>query len=116
MNPFRLAAWQWADYHRFHQDQGNLRLHYVAVPLFWLGIAMLIATVVVGAWIWAPAGLVLAVLSLVLQGRGHRREAVPPIPFSSPANAIGRLLMEQFVTFPRYVLSGRAGSRPPGER
>jgi hypothetical protein len=46
------------------------------------------------------------VVSLALQGRGHRQEQVPPEPFTSPANAISRLLLEQWVTFPRFVLSG----------
>ena len=110
MNPIRLAAWQWADYDRFHQDRGNLIVHCVAVPLFWAGLVALIVAAVQGSWPWALAGLVAAVVSLAAQGRGHRREANPPIPFSSPGNAVARLLVEQLVTFPRYLLSGRAWS------
>ena len=43
---------------------------------------------------------------LALQGKGHKLERVPPEPFTGPANAIARLLLEQWVTFPRFVLSG----------
>ena len=46
------------------------------------------------------------VLSLALQGRGHRWEPVPPEPFTGPMNAVARLLCEQWITFPRFVLSG----------
>jgi phage terminase small subunit len=42
-----------------------------------------------------------------LQGRGHKLEAAQPEPFSDRKDAIGRLLVEQFITFPRFVLSGR---------
>ena len=111
MNPIRLAAWQWADYDRFHQDRGNFILHCIAVPCFWLGLIALAVGLAVGAWWWAAVGLALVVLSLVAQGRGHRREVTPPIPFSSPGNAVARLLLEQLVTFPRFVLSGRACAR-----
>jgi phage terminase small subunit len=47
------------------------------------------------------------VASLALQGRGHKLEASQPEPFSDRKDAIGRLLVEQFITFPRFLLSGR---------
>jgi hypothetical protein len=46
------------------------------------------------------------VLSIALQGRGHKREAIPPDPFTGPGNAIARIFLEQWVTFPRFLLSG----------
>jgi hypothetical protein len=33
-------------------------------------------------------------------------EANPAVPFSGPGNALSRIFGEQFVTFPRFVLSG----------
>ena len=62
-------------------------------------------------------------LALVLQGRGHRREAEPPTPFAGAADFASRFVVEQWVTFPRFVLSGgwlsnldsanlRRGARP----
>jgi hypothetical protein len=40
------------------------------------------------------------------QGREHGQEAVPPEPYTSPLNAVARILLEQWITFPRFVLSG----------
>ncbi len=54
----------------------------------------------------AAVGGVLAALALAAQGRGHRLETTPPIPFRSPLDAVARLIVEQLVTFPRFVLSG----------
>jgi len=63
------------------------------------------------------------VFALVLQGRGHRREAETPTPFAGAADFASRFVAEQWVTFPRFVLSGgwrsnldaanrRRGARP----
>jgi hypothetical protein len=63
----------------------------------------------------AAASTALAALllltSLVLQG--HRAEQHAPAPFTSPLNPVVRILCEQWLTFPRYVRSGRwaRGSR-----
>jgi uncharacterized membrane protein YGL010W len=111
MTPNQLARWQWADYDQFHQDSGNRAIHGVAVPLVWLGTVGLLVALANGAWPWMLPGAAAVVLGMALQGMGHKREARPPIPFSSPTNAIARLLMEQFFTYPRFVLSGRAFSR-----
>ena len=43
---------------------------------------------------------------LVVQGRGHRLEVKPPLLFLSRGDFAARLFVEQWVTFPRYVLSG----------
>lgn len=107
MNPIELARWQWRDYADFHQDRRSLLLHLVSVPLFWLGL------LAIASWPWhrSGLGLVLGLLAmpaaLALQAIGHRREAHPPKPFTSPVNALARLVTEQLVTFPRYALSGR---------
>ena len=45
-------------------------------------------------------------VALVLQGRGHRREAEAPTPFDGAANFVSRFVVEQWITFPRFVLSG----------
>jgi hypothetical protein len=45
-------------------------------------------------------------LSVALQGRGHRQEPVPPAPFTGPLNAVSRIFLEQWVTFPRFLFSG----------
>lgn len=102
-----LLRWQWDGYPRYHQTRANLLLHVLVVPLFLLGNVALLTGLVAGTWGLALAGLVATVVSVALQGRGHRSEPVPPEPFSSPFNFVARLFLEQWVTFPRFVLSGR---------
>jgi phage terminase small subunit len=101
-----LLAWQWSDYVAKHRDRGNLLIHIVAVPLFQLATLGLIGAVV-GRWGTAAVIAVVAmVAALVLQGRGHRREAEAPTPFDGAADFVSRFVAEQWITFPRFVLSG----------
>jgi hypothetical protein len=101
-----LLRWQWDGYPRYHQSRANLLLHIVVVPLFLAGNVALVAGLVRMSWVLAVAGLVAMIVSVALQGRGHRVEANPPEPFTSPAQAVGRIFFEQWITFPRFVLSG----------
>jgi len=79
-----LHAWQWRGYHHNHRNPTNL-----ALDLGQLAV-----------------GIIALIAGLGLQRQGHRLEAEQPEPFSDHKDAIGRLLVEQFVTFPRFVLSG----------
>jgi len=106
MNFPNLLQWQWNDYASYHQSRANLLIHIVAVPLFWLGTLGLIGSVIEGSRLMAIGSPVLMVVSMILQGRGHAMEENPPVPFSSAANAISRIFLEQWVNFPRFVLSG----------
>ena len=45
-------------------------------------------------------------VALVLQGRGHRNEVEAPTPFGGPVDFVSRFMVEQWITFPRFVLSG----------
>jgi len=101
-----LLAWQWEGYARYHQSRANLLLHIVLVPLFLAGNIALIVGVMRLSWIEALSGIGLMAFSMALQGRGHRIEAVPPVPFSGPANALSRIFLEQWITFPRFLLTG----------
>ena len=76
------------------------------VPLFLAGNTASIVGAIRLDWIEAAVGVASMALSMALQGRGHRRESVPPAPFTGPANAIARIFLEQWITFPRFVLSG----------
>jgi hypothetical protein len=107
MNIAELLRWQWEGYPRYHRSRANLLLHIVAVPAFVLGNAGLIAALIAGAWAFAATSLAAMVVSMALQGRGHKLEAVLPEPFTSPANALSRIFLEQWITFPRFVLSGK---------
>jgi phage terminase small subunit len=103
----RLLAWQWSDYSAKHRDRGNLLLHIVVVPLFQLGTLALIYAAVAGRLGVVVLGVAAMVASIVAQGRGHRRERETPAPFSGTDDVVTRLLVEQWVTFPRFVLSGQ---------
>jgi hypothetical protein len=107
MTVAELLRWQWDGYPRFHRSRANLLLHIVAVPAFVLGNAALVVTVLLGLWAAAAAALAVMALSMAVQGRGHKLEDVPPEPFTGPANALSRVFLEQWVTFPRFVLSGK---------
>jgi hypothetical protein len=98
---------QWADYAETHRSRANLWLHLVVVPVFLLAQALALWALVLGAW-WTLA-LALAAMfgALGLQQRGHAQEARRPAPFASLGQAVLRLWLEQCVTFPRFVISGR---------
>lgn len=100
-----LLAWQWRHYPANHRHKTNLLIHLVTVPLFHLGIAALMLGVFVGV-AFVVGGLVAMATAVVAQGIGHKREAVAPLPFRGPSDALVRILAEQVVTFPRFVTSG----------
>jgi hypothetical protein len=100
-----LLPWQWKLYPDNHVTRRNLVLHIVTVPLFQVGTLLLVASPLLGLG-WALAGLGGMVAAVALQGRGHRLETVPPVPFQGPGDVVARIFVEQWVTFPRFVLSG----------
>jgi hypothetical protein len=101
-----LLARQWQSYANAHSNRTNLVVHALTVPLFMAGTLALPLAAVFGPLL-AASGLFAMILAVAAQGRGHRREAARPVPFRGPIDTIFRLFLEQWVTFPRYVLSGR---------
>lgn len=106
MNTSSLLRAQWEGYARHHQSRPNLLLHIVFVPLFLVGNVAFLVALIERRWLLALVAAALTGLALAAQGRGHREELVPPEPFTSPFNALSRILLEQWVTFPRFLLSG----------
>jgi hypothetical protein len=106
MDPLTLIRWQWEGYPRYHRAKANLLIHIALVPLFLAGNLLLIYALVRRAWPWALAGLAATLFSFAAQGYGHGRESTPSEPFTGPANALGRIFLEQWINFPRFVLSG----------
>jgi len=100
-----LLAWQLREYPKSHRDRRNLLVHAVTVPLFMAGSCALALAVFSGTWLLVVA-LPGMLLPIALQGRTHRLEAVAPIPFRGPVDVAARLFVEQWITFPRFVLSG----------
>jgi hypothetical protein len=101
-----LLAWQWSDYSQKHQHRTNLLLHIVAIPVFMVGTIALvlgILTLSLGAIL---TGAVAWLLALVVEGRGHKMEPETPAPFTGAGNFVSRFFLEQWITFPRFVLTG----------
>ena len=107
MRVIELLRWQWSGYPRYHTRLTNLLLHVVAVPLFEVGTVLVLAGAFKISFPLLVVGAACILLSMIVQGRGHKLEAVPPEPFTGPGNFIGRLLLEQWINFPRFVLSGK---------
>lgn len=101
-----LLTWQWRGYAANHRNPINLILHLIAVPLFILASGVLLSALLQ----LRPLPLILSVFGLLaalaLQAHGHRLEAKTQEPFSDTADAVQRLLLEQFFTFPRFLLNG----------
>lgn len=97
-----------SDYRRNHAHRRNLIIHLIAVPWFFGAIVSLPILVVYGDRSSIAMAILMAIVSLVLQGRGHAMEKEPPQPFSGPLNFLRRWFTEQFVTFPLFVLGGRS--------
>jgi len=102
----QLLAWQWRIYPGNHRHRANLLIHILAVPLFWGGLACLIAAIVGASPWYLVAAAVLIVVAFLLQGVGHKREIQKPEPFLGPDDFVSRFVVEQLITFPRFVLSG----------
>jgi len=100
-----LLRWQWQGYERNHQTRSNLLLHIVFVPLFIAGNVLFVAGLVFLSWWLVFGGAAATLISIALQGRGHKGEPNPPEPFTGAGNAISRIFLEQWITFPRFVFS-----------
>ncbi|MES1200944.1 MAG: terminase [Pseudomonadota bacterium] len=106
MSLARIVSDQIADYPRVHRSHVILRIHLLAVPMFWAGLlALLIAAITLTpSAAWLGAGLLL--LSVLLQRWAHAREPEQPIPFKSPLEFLIRITTENLYVFPRWVLNG----------
>lgn len=99
-----LLRWQWELYPAGHKRRLTLAIHLVSTPLFVLGTLMLGAAVL--GWYYAVAGASFMFATLMLQGWSHKQEDEKPVPFLGPMDFVSRFFVEQFVTFPRFVVSG----------
>jgi len=101
-----LMAWQWRSYDRNHRDRGNLLLHFIAVPAFIGATFALVSCLLHRYWFAAGLSVSVMVIAFVVQAFGHKRESEAPIPFDGVGDFLGRVFVEQFITFPRFILSG----------
>jgi uncharacterized membrane protein YGL010W len=107
MTTREFVAWQWSDYPAKHRSPANLVIHIIAVPLFMLGCVAVAVGVLRLASLSVISGLVVLIVAVGLEGVGHRFEPERPAPFAGFGDFVKRFFFEQWVTFPRFVLSGR---------
>ncbi len=98
--------WQIAGYPNFHRSRANLLIHIVAVPFFLFCNVLLIRALLGFSIRAAIIALLGMAASMAIQGRAHRAESLPTEPFAGPWDAILRIFLEQWITFPRFVLTG----------
>ncbi len=101
-----LLEWQWSRYDANHRHRNNLLIKIVAVPLFWIGAVNFVVPLVFAGLVHALGGAILMAASLFLQAKGQEMEGKPAEPSSDARDFVRRALAEQFVTFPRFVVSG----------
>ena len=101
-----FLQWQWSDYASKHRDRVNLMIHIVVVPCFQAGTILVLAAAAARSLTWAAAGGCGWLLAVAAEGAGHSREAERAAPFTSAWDFIRRFFSEQWVTFPRFVITG----------
>jgi hypothetical protein len=112
MNFAEVINQQWDGYAERHQNKTNLLIHIVTVPLVWIagiqviGALLLMLTGVGGFTVLVWAAILIAV-ALFAQSHGNSMEAAKPAPFPGWKTFAINAAAEQFVTFPRFVLTGQ---------
>jgi uncharacterized membrane protein YGL010W len=105
-----LVSWQWSGYPDFHGNRTNLILHLISWPWFVGGFFALLtsplAGSIAGIAIQAVSGMAAMAICMIVQGRGHKMEGHPPIPFSNGGDAFKRIFAEQLINVPRFLLTG----------
>jgi hypothetical protein len=101
-----LLRWQWSLYSEGHRSRLNLLIHLLTWPLFLAGTL----TLPWGIFTLQPrailGGLFAMLLPMLAQKKGHSGELTAPAPFRGPLDVVKRFFVEQWITFPRYLLSG----------
>ncbi|WP_282343070.1 MULTISPECIES: Mpo1-like protein [Pseudomonas] len=91
------------DYAATHRHPTNLLLHLIAVPLFIVASLLLLIGLLGASLLPVVLGVIGLVAALALQRQGHKREEYA---VDAHQECLQEVLLEQFVTFPRFVLSG----------
>jgi Protein of unknown function (DUF962) len=101
-----LLRWQWALYPLAHRDRRNLLVHALTAPILIAATLTIVVSAIKLAWVPLVVGLAAFIGVMLAQKRGHALEASAPATFRGPMDVVVRIFVEQWVTFPRYVLSG----------
>jgi 2-hydroxy-palmitic acid dioxygenase Mpo1-like protein len=102
---------QWSGYADRHRNKVNLLIHIVTVPLVWIAGIQVVGSLLLmlsglGAFkilVWA---VILIAIALFAQSHGNSMEATKPAPITDWKEFALNAAAEQFVTFPRFVLTG----------
>jgi len=103
---------QWNTYAERHRNKTHLMIKVVAVPFVWIAVIQAFGALLLmlmpnvsglGTLLWA---LLMAALSLFLQSRGASMESAKSPPFVLTKGYAQWLAADQFVNFPRFVLTG----------
>jgi hypothetical protein len=118
--PEGLLAWQWERYPPSHRNRTNLLVHALTAPVFIAGTLALINSPFLNSPFLSSFSLGLGGLAAMLgvvaiQRRTHRLENSPPSSFRGPLDVVQRFFVEQWINFPRYVLTGEFARAWRGE-
>jgi hypothetical protein len=91
----------------YHASRLNLLIHLIAVPLFITGFFSLLLSLLKFELLNALFSFLLIAISLAAQSFGHAREHIRSSPVKGPSDAMTRILLEQLINFPLFLLSGR---------
>src|SRR5262249_37536287 len=91
MSVGEFFQWQWRGYRAAHQNEVNLVLHIVAVPIFMSATLLAGYALVRLSWLALLAATFCFLISLIMQGRGHKLEVTQPEPFKGVFDFILRL-------------------------
>jgi len=107
-----LVDKQWSDYAERHRNKTHLMIKVVAVPLVWFAVILAVGALLLmlmphvsglGTLVWA---LLMAGLSLFVQSHGAGMESAKSPPFALTKDYAQWVAADQFVNFPRFVLTG----------
>ena len=87
-------------------DKMNFILLGIGMAIIIIGFLLIVSGVFSLSLVSFAVGIVGILAGLALQRHGHSLEAEASEPFSDRKDAVQRLVVEQFLTFPRFVLSG----------
>lgn len=102
----QFLQWQWSGYGSSHQNKTNLLVHMIAVPLFMVASASALCALVTRSLYTLFVSVLCFNASLIMQRHGHKLEPVQPEPFKNGFDFVCRIFAEQWITFPRFVLTG----------
>jgi hypothetical protein len=78
----------------------------MAVPLFMVATVLALYALVRLSSFALVLSVLCFILSLILQKLGHKLEPVQPEPFKNGFDFVCRIFAEQWITFPRFVVTG----------